>query len=184
MSMNITKKLKCICQICNVEFFIWNCWYKKGSGKCCSRKCKGVAHSKLLKERGFAPMKGKKHKPETIEAYKIYRKTKEFYNKTQSFETRKKRSESAKKTRKPIYREISPRMIRIKLRRSFEYKEWRRRVFQRDNYTCQMCFTKGGYLEADHIKSFSKYPGLRIDINNGRTLCKPCHLKVTFQKEV
>lgn len=39
------------------------------------------------------------------------------------------------------------------------------------------CKIKGGYLQAHHIKSFSNFPDLRFDINNGLTLCLPCHKK-------
>lgn len=55
------------------------------------------------------------------------------------------------------------------------HKAWRKAVFERDNYTCQMCGVKGGYLEADHIKCFAHNPSVRYELNNGRTLCKPCH---------
>lgn len=56
------------------------------------------------------------------------------------------------------------------------YREWRSHVFQRDNYTCQACGQVGGTLQADHELPYSRYPDLRYEILNGRTLCKPCHL--------
>lgn len=60
-------------------------------------------------------------------------------------------------------------------RNSLEYKKWRKSVFERDNYTCQICKVRGGYLEADHKKPFAYFLKLRFDLNNGRTLCKGCH---------
>lgn len=62
-------------------------------------------------------------------------------------------------------------------RKTLEYKLWRKEIFERDNYTCQVCRNRGCELNADHIKSFSEYPELRLDVNNGRTLCVPCHRK-------
>ena len=62
-------------------------------------------------------------------------------------------------------------------RKSPEYKIWRISVFERDNYTCIHCGKKGGKLQADHIKPFSRYKELRFDLNNGRTLCVNCHYK-------
>lgn len=56
-----------------------------------------------------------------------------------------------------------------------EDREWRQRVFERDNYTCQFCGRRGGRLEADHIKPFSTHPKLRHKLSNGRTLCASCH---------
>ena len=64
-----------------------------------------------------------------------------------------------------------------RLRATIKYKNWRTAVFQRDNYTCQHCGQRGGYLEADHIKQFAFFPELRFIIDNGRTLCKDCHKK-------
>jgi hypothetical protein len=61
------------------------------------------------------------------------------------------------------------------IKRTKRYKDWRRAVFERDNYTCQDCGRRGGYLEADHIKPWAYFPDLRFSIDNGRTLCKPCH---------
>lgn len=57
-------------------------------------------------------------------------------------------------------------------------------LFERDNYTCQMCGQYGGYLQIDHIKRWSEYPDLRFDPENCRTLCMKCHYFVTFNKEL
>lgn len=69
-------------------------------------------------------------------------------------------------------------------RYSPEMAVWRKSVFERDGYTCQMCGVKGGYLEADHIKPFAYFPELRTELTNGRTLCRPCHdtTKLPYQK--
>tara|TARA_R110002153_G_scaffold124656_1_gene271265 strand:- start:99 stop:497 length:399 start_codon:yes stop_codon:yes gene_type:complete len=69
-----------------------------------------------------------------------------------------------------------------RIRRSGKYANWRKSVFARDGYTCQHCFAKSGAgnrvrLNADHIKPFAFYPELRFDLDNGRTLCEPCHRK-------
>lgn len=68
-----------------------------------------------------------------------------------------------------------------RIRKSVEYKLWREAVFGRDNYTCVWCGAKCGngkkvILNADHIKPFSLFPELRFCIDNGRTLCRQCHL--------
>lgn len=55
------------------------------------------------------------------------------------------------------------------------YSEWRTSVFERDDYTCQMCGERGGYLECHHILPFRDYPDFVINIDNGITLCRDCH---------
>ncbi len=70
---------------------------------------------------------------------------------------------------------ITPENARI--RASAEYKLWRISVFERDDYTCVFCMERGGILHADHIKQFAYYPDLRLEKDNGRTLCIDCHKK-------
>ena len=62
-----------------------------------------------------------------------------------------------------------------RIRYQIEYKIWRNAVLVRDNWTCQECGQQGGRLIAHHIKSFTRYPELRLAIDNGKTLCLKCH---------
>jgi 5-methylcytosine-specific restriction endonuclease McrA len=70
-----------------------------------------------------------------------------------------------------------------RIRNSKRYARWRTSIFVRDNYTCIICGARNAkgkkpvWLQADHIKPFALYPELRFYINNGRTLCRPCHKK-------
>lgn len=61
------------------------------------------------------------------------------------------------------------------IRNSTKYQLWREAIFKRDDYTCQICFIRGGRLQADHIKPFAFFPELRFELTNGRALCEPCH---------
>lgn len=65
--------------------------------------------------------------------------------------------------------------IHMKIRNSKEYKLWRKSVFERDLYLCVWC-GNNEKVEADHIKPFALFPELRFAIDNGRTLCRKCHL--------
>lgn len=77
----------------------------------------------------------------------------------------------------PNYRGGGCQTERHSLMRRWEYKEWRKAVFERDNYTCQICGQHGGNLQADNVKPWWLYPELRFEISNGRTLCVSCHKK-------
>ena len=70
------------------------------------------------------------------------------------------------------------------LRDGSEYDHWRLLVLKRDNYTCQICNYRGRkglrkQLNVDHIKPWSLFPELRLDINNGRVLCFECHVNTS-----
>jgi hypothetical protein len=54
-------------------------------------------------------------------------------------------------------------------------RDWRRSVFERDDYTCQQCGKRGGRLHAHHIKAYKDHPELRHVLSNGQTLCVECH---------
>ena len=86
---------------------------------------------------------------------------------------------------KKLIKEKNPRWIgdakyKRDERATLEYNEWRKQVFNRDNYTCKCCGMKRisadqPSLNAHHIYNFADNPNLRTDINNGITLCEICH---------
>ena len=63
---------------------------------------------------------------------------------------------------------------------SIECRRWRKSIYMRDKWICQHCgyngwSWSGRKLHAHHIKSLRQYPELKLDINNGITLCDKCH---------
>jgi hypothetical protein len=62
-------------------------------------------------------------------------------------------------------------------RYSVIHREWIRKVFERDNYTCQHCGQIGDKLNAHHIKQWAKHKSKRFELSNGITLCVVCHRK-------
>lgn len=65
---------------------------------------------------------------------------------------------------------------RIRDRNYEEYRNWRKEVYKRDNYTCKVCHeSKSGELNAHHLYSYTSFPELGVDVDNGVTLCIPCH---------
>lgn len=60
------------------------------------------------------------------------------------------------------------------VRKSKMYKDWHKRIRERDRYTCQKCWTNRN-IEVHHIKNFSKYSEVRMDDDNGIVLCADCH---------
>jgi len=88
--------------------------------------------------------------------------------------------------------------LKRRLRDSVEYKEWRQKVFKRDNYICNKCNKRGGDLEVHHKISFSeiltkyninnqeeaKNNVMLWNIDNGIVYCKYCHSNIDFFRRV
>jgi len=64
-------------------------------------------------------------------------------------------------------------------RQSYQWRQWRKAVFERDNYTCWICERQWNDLVPHHLKKFSDYPKLRFMVSNGLTLCEFCHKTYT-----
>jgi hypothetical protein len=111
--------------------------------------------------------------------------------KKDTIETKLKRIASAKRGKDCHFWKGGITSLKILIRQSYKYRQWRSDVFTRDNFTCQLCGIRGGKLNSDHIKSFSlilEQNNVKTiidafeceelwNINNGRTLCEKCHVK-------
>lgn len=64
-----------------------------------------------------------------------------------------------------------------RVRRSYPaYYQWRKAVFKRDGYTCQVCKDDtGGNLVGHHINGYHWDDTSRVEVDNGVTLCEACH---------
>lgn len=80
--------------------------------------------------------------------------------------------------------------VRERVRKMMEYILWRSDVYTRDDFTCQLCGIRGSDLAVDHypkmfaeILDENRITSLKEarecaelwNLNNGRTLCLPCH---------
>lgn len=67
---------------------------------------------------------------------------------------------------------------RAKERKLPEYAEWRKAVYEKDNYTCQCCKNeRGGVLVAHHLNGYNWDVENRFNPDNGVTLCEDCHIE-------
>ena len=144
------------CVICKKEF--WVDLHRKRK-QCCSRKCGYI----LAGQKISVAKKGFKHSLETIERMKIANKLK-----------------ALKKEKNPAWKGGITAFN--KLERDRFQKTMQKQVFERDDYTCQLCFKRGGILHVDHIQPFAEYIEGRFNMDNCRTLCVKCHYFITFKK--
>src|SRR3990167_10682614 len=94
----------------------------------------------------------------------------------------------------PCYRKEKKHKLHKTIRDTYKYRQCRKRIFEKDNYTCVLCDRGNGiYVEADHYpKQFiqiiwdNKVKTLEQALNceelwtcEGRTLCRKCHIKNT-----
>ena len=61
-------------------------------------------------------------------------------------------------------------------RHSAAHKKWINEVLKRDKYICQWCHCLDD-LVAHHIKEWEPHPELRLELSNGLTLCRTCHMR-------
>lgn len=178
-------RVEVVCKQCNNKFFVYSCKInKKGQAQFCSKKCHDISQNKKVKHICITCGKEFITSPSSRRS-----KNKFCNNKCKGMWWSKQiigRNHHNWKGTTPIDKTI---------RTSEKYLNWRKSIFERDNYTCQKCGNnKSGKLNAHHKKRFSvilndikqRFPLLSIidivkdypdmwDIKNGITLCKDCH---------
>ena len=65
---------------------------------------------------------------------------------------------------------------------SDEYKDFLKKVKERDNYRCKMCNCKKK-LQVHHILEWASNPHLRYELTNGITLCAECHKSIRYHEK-
>lgn len=142
--------------------------------KYCSKKCADTSSEKKLKARkSFAK----------TQADPIKRKNWLEGIKRRSDSPQWRNSEHFKKGKDhPAYKGNNRKTDEAIHRQRYEYAQWRKKVFVRDNFTCQKCGTEDAEFHAHHIKPWADYPELRYEVNNGLTVCKECHETIHGKK--
>lgn len=64
-----------------------------------------------------------------------------------------------------------------KSRRCKAVREWSLKVRERDGFKCTLC-NSTDRVQAHHIIAWHADESKRLDLNNGKTLCISCHLKL------
>ena len=176
--------------------FCWNCRagfevkpyvvMVKKKGKFCSRECYMEAVRNGFNKGGRNHPNYGKHWPKKMRqqiSKSLRGKNNPMYGKQLSAEHRKRIGDAQRGSKHRCWKGgITP--LRKKLYFKDEYKEWRKAVFERDDYTCSLCGQRGStVLHAHHILPWQEYPILRFVVDNGITLCKDCHYIIEALKK-
>lgn len=174
-------RVKVRCHMCGKSFTKGKYHFDASDRDYCSYECSYKGFSKYLVG---------EDNPSFLNTYthcdycnkKIYRKRAVLANHERSFCTRKCQgkwlSENNCGVNNPRYNPNITESERIAERSIAGYTQWRTLVYERDNYTCQICGdNKGGNLNAHHLNSYKWDKKNRTNIDNGITLCEECHIR-------
>jgi hypothetical protein len=158
-------KVKTVCEQCRSIFYKPYAWYKRDKHHFCCGKCYNF----------FRMDRVTKHCIVCGDPFQVRPSEKCKFSTCKKVECRRenKRSENNPNWRGGV---TTPKKADLTTKKG---REWCKAVFERDNYTCQKegCGVRGVLLHSHHIRPWAWFPDLRYEINNGVTLCKPCHEK-------
>lgn len=186
---NGVNKITIVCQTCNSSFLSW----PSQKRRVCSRECFRKHHSQFMKahpnkgqfDSSRKAFLGRRHSGSSKKL--MSDKTKQAWSDGRlggdaMSEAARKRFTGVNNVNWKGGVSKENRTARQNAAQTPEYKQWRTAVFERDNYTCQVCEQHNGVLHADHIERWADNEDLRYAVENGRTVCVACHYYITFKK--
>jgi len=174
------KRIKSVCKNCKKIYSIYP--YLKDIRQFCSLKCssKFIANKEKNRKENSKRMtiSWKEKKIKSKPAWNKGKKTGLSWNRGMKGYLSGRKHWNWKGGITPIYKLVKGKA---------EWKKWRKKVFERDDYTCKMCSAKSGKdydgtirIEPHHRISVKKlinnnFKKYIYDIRNGITLCYKCH---------
>lgn len=173
----MSNKEKSVCETCGRDFEYYRSTLRGKSGRFCSKKC-----IRLSANSGSFIDQGKFKEIQCETCGKIFNGYNRKYCSQDCFQLV---NDSARLLPKPRYGADNPAwkggvVSEARKERTRFAKQISHLVFERDDYTCQICGAVGGTLHADHLDRWCDHEESRFDVSNCRTLCRPCHYLVTY----
>lgn len=159
------QKYKKICSCCKKEFIT-----EIRNQECCSIICRGELKRTLKNQIRTCTVCGGRYTP-TTQDQNCCGASCASVKRTMTLR------EKADKLREQIGMPVEYHDRRERLG-NWRYTKWRKEVYERDKYKCVVCGdSHGNNLNAHHLDCYSQHENTRYDVNNGVTLCLPCHIK-------
>jgi hypothetical protein len=126
--------------------------------------------------------KKRKYSEETRKKHSLLMKDKPGF-----FKGKKHSKESKEKISKALTGEkhynwkggISAKSLYVPERRTGRYKQWKKKIFEKNGKICSICKKTEGRFEVDHIVPAAINKNKIYDVNNARILCRDCHKNTT-----
>lgn len=159
------------CCICEKDISIKDSRLKHRKNSCCSNECKRKFISRIKSKEMIeieCPICNKSFK---VHPYRMKNGGSITCSKSCGSKLR-----LSYKENHPMYNPDITDEERFERRKLKENVLWRNDVFERDNYTCDICGKYGGRLIAHHLNGYHWDRENRLNVDNGVTLCLECHL--------